>query len=79
MFAPFTLVTLALAAAPAQFGERLFQPRDYSSCSGAYVLRVSPSDPLGTGSMRCTLAHGRDEVWSAELPWTFEEAGVALD
>jgi streptogramin lyase len=27
--------------------------------------------------MHCRLNHGTEEVWSADFPWTFEEAGVA--
>jgi hypothetical protein len=74
---------LALVAtpvlAPQGWDGSLFQPRDYRSSSGAYVLEVSPSDPQGTGPMHCRLVHGTNEVWSADLPWTFEEAGVAED
>lgn len=55
------------------------QPCDYACSSGAYVLHVAPSDPHGNGPMHCRLNHGKEEVWSADFPWTFEEAGVAED
>ena len=74
-FSPAALFVPALIAG--QWGERILQPCDYASSSGAYVLHVAPSDPSGKGPMHCRLNHAKEEVWSADFPWTFQQAGVA--
>ncbi len=70
---------LFFVPAPAQWHERVFQPCEYSSITGDYTLRVEPSKREGSGSMHCRLRHGKDELWSADFPWTFETAGVSSD
>ncbi|MFN0245050.1 MAG: hypothetical protein ACKVWV_19370 [Planctomycetota bacterium] len=64
-----------------QYGlsQRVYQPTDYASASGEYVLHTAPTDPSGSGPMRGRLVHGKEEKWSAELPATFEGVGVADD
>src|SRR6187402_3753734 len=57
----------------------VLEPREYSSPSGEYVLRVDPSARDGSGPGSYSLRKGSVEVWGREFPFTLREAVVADD
>lgn len=73
-----SLAFLLLSSSASAAGD-VFQPMDYASRSGAFVLHVEPSTKRGLGPAHCRLVREKSEVWSADVPWTFERASVAND
>jgi sugar lactone lactonase YvrE len=57
----------------------VLNPKEYQSPSGAYCLKVDPSNMYGSGKATYRLTHNGKEVWSGERPFTLWEAGVTED
>ncbi len=54
-----------------------FQPKTYTSPSGAYSLQVNPSHRTAKGGAAYRLRHGDEVVWTGQRPYTFLNAGVS--
>jgi hypothetical protein len=54
-------------------------PREYTSPSGEYVLRIDPSARNGLGRGSYSLRKGGTQVWMRDLPFTLRDAVVADD
>lgn len=71
------MLAACLLAAAAQFGSSpVLQPATYASPSGDYELFVDPSQRRGAGPSQCRLIRQGQEVWAAELPFTYRDAIV---
>lgn len=73
----FASLVLPLVTPCLQLRAPAFQPTEYRSRSGTFVLAVEPSDKYGRGPMHARLVNGTAEVWSADVPWTFATASVS--
>lgn len=79
-FAAFMIACCAsVAAADSPGPGRIFQPTDYASPSGAYVLHVDPGRSDGKGPAKCRMTQEGEAQWEREMPITLWGAAVTND
>ncbi len=71
--------SIAGPATGRQVSRPILNPQSYASPSSEYALFVDPSDLHGRGKAAYKLTRDGQEVWSAEKPYTLQEAVVADD
>jgi hypothetical protein len=68
----FASILLGIAArlCAADSPVAILNPKEYTSPSGAYRLRVNPSNRDGAGKATYRLTYNGKEIWSGQRPFT---------